>query len=303
MINKTAVTAVGELLFAAILWGFGFVACVWALKAVDAFELTFVRFALASALSLLIIAPKLKKKNMLTAAEMVRWSFWPAVFLFGTLVFQTWGLHYTTATKCGFITTLYVVFVPVLESFHMKRKIPWTLWSCVGAALFGTLLIVNVQLDSINLGDVLTFVCALFASLQIYYMGLISPRVKSPFTFNTLQSVWCLLFSIPFLFHDNLPAKLLNFTSWPATAIAGVASLAFCSTVLAFFLQVKAQASLSPTVSSLLCLLESPFSMIFAIALLNESLGPLEAVGAALIFLSAVGASYLESTAKKRKLK
>jgi drug/metabolite transporter (DMT)-like permease len=72
-------------------------------------------------------------------------------------------------------------------------------------------------------------------------------------------------------------------------------SLAFGSTVLAFFLQVKAQAFLSPTVASLLCLLESPFAMIFAAALLGETLGPLEGAGAALIFVSAAGASVIES--------
>lgn len=297
MIYRSKVFAVSELILAATFWGFGFIATVWALKVMDAFELTFVRFALAVVVCIPLVVRGLKRK---LALNYLKWSLWPALFLFGTLVFQTWGLHYTTATKSGFITTLYVVFVPLLEAFHAKRQIALGLWLCVGGALFGTALIVNVGLDSVNFGDLMTFVCALFATLQIYYMGLISPKIERPFTFNAFQAAWCLLFSLPFLFHDQLPAKLLEARSWEWTALGGVLSLAIGSTVLAFFLQVKAQASLSPTVSSLLCLLESPFAMLFAMALLQESLGNLESAGAALIFASAVGASYIESTRRRK---
>lgn len=295
--DKNPAGAIIELMIAAMLWGFGFIATVWALKSVDAFELTFVRFSIAAAVGVLLIAPSWKRIDL---RALFRLSLWPALFLFGTLVFQTWALHYTTATKSGFITTLYVVFVPVVESLHQKRRLPPGLWGCVFGALIGTLLIVNVGLDSINIGDVLTFVCALFATGQIYYLGMISKKVKQPFAFNSIQSVWCWLFSIPFIFHDNLPAKLLDASRWDIKAIVGIISLALGSTVLSFFLQVKAQAKLSPTVASLLCLLESPFAMIFAMYWLDERLGSLEGAGAALIFLSAVVASYLESTVKKK---
>lgn len=296
MISKGAAGAIAELIFCSMLWGFGFVSAVWALKAVNAFEMTLLRFSLAAGVSALILLPGWRKIHW---RPLARLSFWPALFLFATIVFQTWGLNFTSATKSGFITTLYVVFVPLLESFHLKRKIPWSLWLCVLGSLLGTLLIVNVGLNSVNLGDALTFVCAVFATFQIYYMGLVSPTVKNPFAFNGVQSLWCAAFSLPFIFHDNLPGKL-NFARWEWTSIAGLMSLAFGSTLIAFFLQVRAQARLTPTVASLLCLMESPFAMMFAMYLLNERLGALEACGAVLIFVSAVGASYIESTAKKR---
>ncbi len=290
--------AIGELVFAACLWGFGFIAAVWALKVVDAFELTLLRFALASVTGAAIIYFNLKT---LPLKQLWRWSFWPAIFLTGTLVFQTWGLQYTTATKCGFITTLYVVFVPLLESWHRKRKLPWSLWTCVAGAFVGTVMIVNVGLTGLNIGDFLTFICALFAAAQIYYVGLISPQIKHPFAFNTLQSVWSALICMPFFFHGGMAGDLADWLNWPATAVAGVCSLAFGSTVLAFSLQIKAQARLSPTVASLLFLLESPFAMLFAMSILNEVIGPLEATGAAVIFFSAVGASWIESTRKSRQ--
>lgn len=296
MVDRKSAGAIAELMFAASLWGFGFIATVWSLKAVDAFELTFLRFSVAAGIGVLMIFPVWKK---VATKHMFKLAIWPAIFLFGTLVFQTWGLHYTTATKSGFITTLYVVFVPVLESYHLKRKLPVGMWGCVAGALVGTLLIVNVGLDSVNFGDILTFICAIFATFQIYYMGIVSQKVKHPFAFNILQSIWCWLFSLPFIFHDDLPAKLLDASRWEGKAVAGIFALAIGSTILSFFLQVKAQAKLSPTVASLLCLLESPFAMIFAMYWLDERLGTYESAGAALIFASAVLASYVESTKKR----
>lgn len=295
MIKKNSVRAILELVFASMLWGFGFIAAVWAMEALDAFEVTLLRFLMASSVGLAILYFNIKS---IPFRQLARWSFWPALFLTGTLVFQTWGLKYTTATKCGFITTLYVVFVPLIESWHRKRPISLKLWACVGGAFLGTLMIVNVGLNGLNFGDFLTFVCAILASMQIYYVGLIGPKIQHPFAFNTFQSLWSAMICLPFFFHGDMASKLINWLQWPTTALVGVFSLAFGSTVLAFALQVKAQARLSPTVASLLCLLESPFAMIFAILLLNESLGPLEAAGAALIFFSAVGASWIESTGK-----
>lgn len=298
MVRKNSVRAVVELVFASSLWGFGFIATIWALKVIDAFELTLLRFALASVTGAAILYFNLKS---IPLKALLKLSFWPALFLLGTLILQTWGLHYTTATKSGFITTLYVVFVPLLESWHRKRKLPPLIWLCVLGAFVGTLMIVNVGIAGFNIGDLLTFGCAVFASAQIYYVGLISPQIKHPFAFNTLQSMWSTLLCVPFFFHDHMAGKLANWLNWPATAIAGIAALAFGSTVLAFALQIKAQARLSATVASLLCLLESPFAMIFAMAILGESMGIFEACGATLIFFSAVGASWIESTSKARQ--
>jgi drug/metabolite transporter (DMT)-like permease len=78
-------------------------------------------------------------------------------------------------------------------------------------------------------------------------------------------------------------------------AVIGLLSLSLGSTTLAFYLQVRAQAHLSATVSSLLFLLESPFALIFAFLLLGESLSTMEAIGAFLIFTAAVLASLREA--------
>jgi drug/metabolite transporter (DMT)-like permease len=74
-----------------------------------------------------------------------------------------------------------------------------------------------------------------------------------------------------------------------------MASLSIGSTTLAFYLQTRAQARLSATVSSIIFLLESPFALIFAFLLLGESLSFMEASGALLIFISALLVTIRES--------
>jgi drug/metabolite transporter (DMT)-like permease len=283
--------AILELVVAASFWGFGFIATVWALEALDAFQLTFLRFAIAGGAGALFL---LVARHKGAWRDNLRWTFWPAFFLAGTLIFQTWGMHYTTVAKSGFITTLYVIFVPILESAISGKRLGLGLWACVFAALVGTALIVGVGISELNLGDFLTLICAVLAALQIYIVGKVSPNVRQPFVFNIVQSCWAAVMCAPVIFLSPLHHKLMNVAHWPV----GVLALAFGSTILAFYLQVRAQAKLSTTVSTLLFLLESPFALIFAMLILNQTLGFKESIGAVMIFLSAIGASLLEGRRK-----
>jgi len=288
--NRAAV-AVLELVVAAAFWGFGFIAVKWGLASFGPYELTFMRFFLATLLSLPLF---LFRSGRLWIGETWKLAFWPALLLSCTLLLQTSGLQYTTPTKSGFITTLYVVFVPVLESFLTGRPVALRLWGCVGLALFGTALIVNTAfVGQINWGDILTFGCALAAAGQIYILGVVSPKVRQPFVFNLVQSIWACALCLPLVSHGTFWPNAFDGSRWTWQVTAGVLSLAFGSTVIAFYLQVRAQAHLSATLSSLLFLLESPFAMVFAIVLLGDRLSLLEAAGAALILLSAFVASLM----------
>lgn len=292
MAKKRQGSAILELLLAAALWGFGFVATVWCLKVFSVLELTFLRFLLASLIGLPFVLVSLKNHSL---RRKFRMSFVPALWLMGTLILQTWGLVYTTPTKSAFITTLYVVFVPLLEAFLARRKIPLTIWGCVLIALIGTALIVDLGFSDLNIGDVMTFISALFATGQIYWMGSVSGKIAKPFVFNIYQCFWSVLFVLPLLYGSDLPHKLLLIGEWPSLAFVGLLSLAIGSTVIAFYLQVRAQQQLSRTVSSLMFLLESPFAMIFAMIFLGQSLHPLEALGALLISAAAFFATWLEA--------
>ncbi len=285
-----------ELVVAASFWGFGFIATVWALEVLEPGEVTFMRFFLAGCVGL----PFILGKDVRRAFKLnLRMSFIPALLLTSTLLFQTWGLRYTTATKSGFITTLYVVMVPMIEALLTRKRIAPILWLCVAVALLGTGLIVNIGAGELNQGDFLTFICAILAAGQIYWIGGLTHRIRFPFAFNILQAVWAMVLCIPLVHFAGLSAKLTQVNHWSIHSILGLLSLAVGSTVIAFYLQVRAQANLSRTVSSLLFLLESPFAMFFSVLLLNEKLSGLQLIGALLIFISAFSATISEARAKE----
>ncbi len=290
----TRVQAVFELLLAAGFWGFGLVATVWCLTDMSALEVTFYRFAIIIVFVLIICL----KSSWRNAFRYEIWQAWiPALFLSALLIFQTEGLRFTTATKSGFITVLYVLIVPSLDWLMFGTRLSLALIGFVWLALLGTALITGFGAGEFNLGDGLTLLCAFCAAGHILTIFRLSKSIKNPFVFNMAQSAWAALFT-------GLAWAVLNHepVSWPMNwsvrAWAGLVSLAFGSTLLAFYLQIRAQAKLSPTMSGLLFLLESPFAMVFAFLLLGETLGPREQLGAAIILLASAGAIWSEKNSK-----
>ncbi len=120
---------------------------------------------------------------------------------------------------------------------------------------------------------------------QIYWLGVISPKIQKPFVFNLVQAAWGALLCAPVLLTGGLVPKFASMGEWSFYAWTGLLALTFGSTVIAFYLQVRAQKYLSATVSSLIFLLESPFALIFSLLLLGQSLNKIESIGAAMIFL------------------
>ena len=299
--RKTWVAA-SELLFATSIWGFGFTATIWALRSFDTITITVGRFAIAFIFGAVMLSVNPRTRDRLNLRTM-RMAFWPGIFLGLTLLLQTWGLEYTSATNSSFITTLYVVFVPLIEIALLRRanasdssgahgarrtlRIGPLHFIWVAIALIGTGLMVNLQLGHFNLGDALTLVCSLSAGLQIIMIGRHGSRIESPFAYNVFQSLWAALVAI--LFVPIYPHHYIRSPDWHA--LVGVISLTFGSTLIAFFLQVKAQKTLSASLSSLIFLLESPFASFFAFLLLGEKISMLQALGGVLIFLSAYGAT------------
>jgi len=268
-----------ELVVAALLWGFGFIAAVWALTDIGPFTLTAVRFGLAAAVMLPVVflVPQLRLNLSRNQAFL---AFLPGLFLMLTLMLQTWGLQYTTATKSGFITTLYVLLVPLFERWLLRRPLAQGHWFFAGLAILGTALICDFHGGDWNRGDLLTLLCAFAASLHILWFGVIAHRIGSAITFNFWQTVWAFLLVLPFASLESGPWLPASNLAW-----VGLLTLSFGSTLVAFALQIRAQKDLSPSISSLLYLLESPFAAMLAIALLHETLKPTQWLGAALILI------------------
>lgn len=302
--------AVSELLFATLFWGFGYVATVWSLDLLSPLGISFYRFFIASIFGLFVISTGLLSNRLskLEYLRLAKLSMWPGLFLAVLLVSQTWGLKYTTAINSSFITAMYVVFTPIVEWIILRQKVHWSFLIFLGLSLCGVYLILAGPLqfsESSWIGDLLTLICALFSAFHIVYVGLVWNKIQRPFLFHSLQSLWAAAFILPlFLIEVYLRTdpNILGFSpSGDLRSWLSLISLVLGSTVLAFFLQIRAQSILSPSLTSLICLVESPLALIFALLLLGESIGWLSGMGAVLIFFSALGASMAEAYVKKRQ--
>jgi drug/metabolite transporter (DMT)-like permease len=279
-----------ELTGAGALWGFGFIATVWSLGALEPIWSVVLRYILVALIGIpLLFHPAYRGMRGWDQAKI---TFWAGNFMSLTMILQTWGLKYTTATKSSFITVTYVLMVPVIERLIFKRKVRPSLFFFALLGLFGTALIcefnpLDPAVNRWNWGDLMTLGCALAGAGQIIALGIVSQKIQSSFVVNIYQCLWGFV----------LPAVLAPFIGGPLTfdgftvkAAVGLVYVVVGSTLVAFMLQVRAQRVLNPSLASLLFLLESPFAALFAAVFLSEHLNSLQWLGAFVILLSSFGA-------------
>jgi drug/metabolite transporter (DMT)-like permease len=294
--------AVFELIFAGALWGFGFVATQWALTTWSPAGVLLWRFIGALVLGEVIyFLSQLRQKEKTPWKNDFKGSI-PAGLLLGAfLLLQTIGLQYTTATKSGFITTLYVVFVPLANALFFKKKLSLSGCLLIACACLGTYLLMDARIgtltDNINVGDVWTLASALLATVHIIYIGRFAHKINNAFRVNNFQSLWALAIIVPAI----LLMPKVQIASTNPQSLVGVFILAAACSVLAFYIQVRTQKVLPDTTASMLFLLESPYAFFFAYIFMGDRLNVWQACGALLILGAALGVVLVESAQTSKK--
>jgi drug/metabolite transporter (DMT)-like permease len=278
--------ALVELLVAAVIWGFGFVATVWALRDFSIVGFLVLRFVIAAFVGEVIRLLILKRK--LWDLTDFKYSIGAGLLMAAFILPQSIGLLSTTATNSGFLTIMYVVIVPVL-SFQKQHS--WKVYALAALAFFGAWLLMNAVIFDFNKGDLWTLFSAVGASLHILYLGKFAPRIHDSFRFNNYQSFWCLLACLPLIaFDPKFSIHSDNILPW-----VGLLSTAILSSIVGFMIQIRAQKVLSETTASQFFLLESPFALLFGYLFLKETITWIQAIGAFLILLSSFLTLKIES--------
>jgi drug/metabolite transporter (DMT)-like permease len=212
--------------------------------------------------------------------------------------FQTIGLARTTPSKSAFITGLVVVLVPlfsIVPSLRAPGARPPRWNAFLGAALAfagillltapavhdaasaGTLAALLPDLSTINLGDLLTFGCAIGFAFHCIALSHVSPRIGFR-PLAILQVGFCALFmavSLPFIEHPHI--------HWTGRLVIALTIAAVLATAAAFSIQSWAQSILPPTHTALLLTMEPVFAWITSFLIMGERLGLRPASGALLI--------------------
>lgn len=270
------------LLITAIIWGAAFVAQRIGMDYMGPLTFNAVRFALgALALIPLIQRMDREKKHDGTYQEVeissfVKGSILAGGALFLGATFQQWGLVYTTAGNAGFITGLYVVFVPIFGLFF-KQKTGLPTWIGAVLAVIGMYLLSVNEDFHIEKGDLLVLCCAFFFAAHVIVISLLANRVD-PVKFAAGQFAACSIFSFigAFILEDVSISGIVS-------GIVPILYGGLMSVGVAYTLQVVAQQDAKPAHAAIILSLESVFAALAGWLLLGEVLSVQGIIGCGLM--------------------
>ena len=260
------------LLITAAIWGFAFVAQRMGMDYLGPFTFNAARFVLGSfsLLPLVLISRSERpaSENILPrpGLKLLLFGGFSAGFmLFMGMSLQQVGLVYTTAGKAGFITSLYVVIVPLLALFWKQSTTPGT-WIGAVLAAIGLYFLSVTREFTIEFGDLLEFFCAFFWAGQVLIIGWLSPRIQSV-KLAFAQFVVCAVLSA-------IIAVIVEEFSWDALLQAAGPLLygGILSSGVAFTFQIMAQRHTHPAHASIIMSLEAVFAAIGGWLVLGELL-------------------------------
>ncbi|GHV27177.1 transporter [Spirochaetia bacterium] len=293
--NKRALRADILLLLTSCIWGFAFVAQRTGMNYVGPFTFNGIRFLLGS-LSLLPLIFVLRRKAaaapegqpVLSPKRLILSSLAAGTCLFAGASLQQVGIIYTTAGHSGFITGLYVVLVPLFGIF-LGRKTGLPTW--VGAVFTLTglyFLSAAGNIGSINPGDIITAVSALFWTLHVLVIDALVKKDMDPLMLSSGQFACCGIFSCIVALVRMEPLSA-------AAIIGGIIPLLYgglASVGVAYTLQVVAQKDAPPAHASIILCLEGVFAAIGGVLILSEPLGHWTLLGFILMFCGMIATQF-----------
>ncbi|MEQ8482299.1 MAG: DMT family transporter [Hoeflea sp.] len=269
------------LLLAGAIWGMGFVAQSTAMENIGPFLFIGLRFLVAA----LVLAPfalrESRRADTPVSGQHMRGFLLIGLALFSAMALQQVGLTITTVTNSGFLTGLYVVFVPFISLLALGQRPHPVIWPAVIMTFAGISMLAGGSLSALNHGDLLTIGCAAMYAVQVILVGRHVGPSRRPLTLSFLQFALAAALGLaiglarePFIVGQIVAAL-------PEILFAGV-----LATGLAFTLQVIGQRYTTAPQAAIFLSTESLFAALFGALFLGERIPPIGYAGGVLIFLA-----------------
>lgn len=294
------------LFLTACIWGMAFVSQSKGMEFMHPFTFNGVR-SLIGALALfiyIVISRKLvgDKASPLNWKINIKAGILCGIALTIASTLQQVGIKYTSVGKAGFITTLYIIFVPIGGMIIFKRKASPIVWCSAVLAAFGLYLLCMTEKLNIGLGDGLVFLCAVVFSAHIIIVDYYSPYTDGVIVSCIQLTICGIICVIGALIWGN-PALVQLGEGMGALLYAGVLS---CG--VAYTLQIVGQKGLNPTVAALIMSLESVVAAIagwisYKIGFLNtdQTMTLRQILGCVIVFAAVILVQLPEEWFHKKK--
>jgi len=269
------------MLLAAAIWGFAFVAQREGMETMGPFLFNTARFFIGTVFLFPIVWYLSKKKktqdNKETSTKKLLFAgFIAGLFLFIASSFQQVGIQYTTAGKAGFITGLYIFFVPLIGIFLGQRTGSGT-WLGAFIAVIGLYLLSINEDFSIAKGDLLQLICAVFFAAHVLVIGYVAKKMD-PLKLSLIQYFVSGILSL----FIAVSIEVITWQMIVDTAIpllyAGIMSIG-----VGYTLQVVAQQHAKSSHAAIILGLEGAFAVLGGWLILDENLSTRGLIGCALM--------------------
>ena len=203
------------------------------------------------------------------------------VVLFFAMYIQQIDIGMTTAGKAGFITVLYICIVPFIGVFLGNKLNKFFIIGLILAVIGFYLLSVKEEF-TLELGDVIVFISAIFFGVHIIVIDYSALRVNSMFL-SIIQLVVVAIFSLglAMIKETIILADILS-------VAAPLLALGILSSGLGYTGQIIAQREIPPHTTSLIMSLESVVAAIGGVLILSEHIGIREGIGMAVVLVGII---------------
>ena len=210
---------------------------------------------------------------------------WCGIFLFLGSSFQQVALQYTTAGKAAFITCLYIIFVPLVSKF-LGKKIRTENWIGAALSITGLYFLSIGEAFTINFGDFLLLIGAVFWTLQILTVDRFAKKVDT-IDLSTAQVFLTALLSFIVMMMFENPSWDAIFGATIPIVYGGV-----MSSGVAFTLQIYGQKYAEPSTAAILMATESIFGALSGWLLLGEVMSGREIFGCVLMLAGIIATQW-----------
>ena len=265
---------------AAFIWGSSFFIMKNALDAIPVQYLLAIRFTMGALLLALVCWKRWK--------NVTKDYLWRGAIIGGCLYLaysiQTYGLALTTPSKNAFLTAVYCVIVPFLYWLFVGVK-PDRYNILAAALCVGGVGLVSLSGDlSVNLGDALTLLCAIFYAAHIVAVAKVSPR-KDIYLLTVFQFAFAALYAwIGGALTESFPTQALA----DPQVILPLCYLGVMATTVALLFQNMGQVNSDPASAAVILSLESVFGVLCSVVFADDTVSVRMAVGFVMIFVAVV---------------